>query len=281
MREVNEWKEHAPTRFVGKDSEVQLRPFGCIISPSSSQFPLFLLYCRHSCGHLSSLGRMVAAFRPNFHIAVNIFYVNFAINGLFSLLTTILILYMYKHNVLRFNVYIKCVFQITIYQTIYDAFAPLISEVATPATDQNVLRAAAAAGIQFGGIGAAMWALMMGTRMSMCVCVCAIGEGGGDGEGVGVGAHSMNQWNNSSNPPSLSLSPNLSFFLSAHTHTHTPPCRAWSVLHHYRLQSTEQALGVRHHCRGQPAAGGGVSTLHSSGVPGKHGYRGLEARVER
>jgi len=70
--------------------------------------------------------------RPAYNAGLTILYVNYAINGVASLLTLMLMGYMWMRGRLKFNLYTKCVLQMTFYQMIYELTDPMIFEVSHP-----------------------------------------------------------------------------------------------------------------------------------------------------
>lgn len=98
--------------------------------------------------------------RPTFRTAMTILYISFAVNGLASIVTLALMRYMYKQGRLKFNLYTKCVLQMTFYQLLYECSVPFYFEV-IPATKNTALRVVDYFFALMAGIGSSTWAFML------------------------------------------------------------------------------------------------------------------------
>lgn len=99
--------------------------------------------------------------------AEKVLFVGFALNAIASILIMCLIYYMWKDGKLKFNLYTKCVLQMTIYQLIYELFRPLDLEIislggrAEAHESSSTLRVIQMALSIMGGLGSAIWACML------------------------------------------------------------------------------------------------------------------------
>jgi hypothetical protein len=108
-------------------------------------------------------GRMLSPAPPaSLTNSLIFFYCNIAINTAASALTLILMLFMYKRNALKFNLFIKCVLLLTTYQFMYDASLALGYECGpTSSGARRYCTSLWMIGWTFGGFGAALWSLII------------------------------------------------------------------------------------------------------------------------
>ena len=98
--------------------------------------------------------------RPVYNAALNVSYIDIAFNIFASFLTLVLIWYMRHNGSLKVNLYLKCVLLMTFHQLVYDV-ALTLNYPCGPSTGNYACVSVFAGGFTFGGIGAAVWALMI------------------------------------------------------------------------------------------------------------------------
>jgi len=110
-------------------------------------------------------GQMHPHLRPRYTAAIRFFYANFAVNAFSSLLTLSLMFYMWKRGRMKFNLFTKCVLQMTLFQLLYEIFDPLRFEVAHSggyaSGESSTLRVLTIGSLFLGGVGSSAWSLIM------------------------------------------------------------------------------------------------------------------------
>jgi len=95
--------------------------------------------------------RLLAESDANIEAAAKLLRVNAGINALASLVTLLLMTFMWRNGTLKVNLFIKCVMLMTFSQLLYDLAIPF----------RLSAQWIEYAGIIFGGMGASMWSLMI------------------------------------------------------------------------------------------------------------------------
>ena len=101
--------------------------------------------------------------------AFNVLYINFAVNGLASIITLCLMFSMWRAGRLKLNIYTKCAIQMAFLQLIYEVAVPLYSAelrkvpFATGAAQgiPSTTIVMTTGGLFWGGMGASAWSMMM------------------------------------------------------------------------------------------------------------------------
>ena len=114
--------------------------------------------------------------RPRYNTAFTLFYINIGVNGLATLLTIALIIYMKKKDALKLNLYTRCLLQMTIYQLLFELGAAMFTDVGNPFNNgpNGTATAAAVSALVLGGCGASMWSLLL---LVAAMCTVQFGRG--------------------------------------------------------------------------------------------------------
>ncbi len=104
---------------------------------------------------------MLVPGRPRYSTALATFYGLIIINVLASVVTLVLMGYMWRRNTLQFNVYIKNVILMTIFQLTYDvSIYPAVHDCSAP-SGEHVCTGLATVGFVGGGLGAAIFSCIL------------------------------------------------------------------------------------------------------------------------
>ena len=114
--------------------------------------------------------------RPRYNTAFTLFYINIGVNGLATLLTIALIIYMKKKDALKLNLYTRFLLQMTIYQLLFELGAAMFTDVGNPFNNgpNGTATAAAVSALVLGGCGASMWSLLL---LVAAMCTVQFGRG--------------------------------------------------------------------------------------------------------